>query len=99
MAGRIRDLTNRGAVLAAAKECDALGKDTFLERYGYRSATKYLLVIDGKQYDSKAIAGVAYGFQHSKRGQLKSSEFSGVITPGAAATRPKAMGFEIFEIA
>jgi hypothetical protein len=59
------------------QEYDQLGGDRFLSRYGYRPARSYVLVEDGKEYPSKAIAGVAVGKQHPGRGPLRSDEFSG----------------------
>ena len=44
----------------AVAEYDRLGQDEFLAHYGFGRATAYLLIIDGKAYDSKAILGVAY---------------------------------------
>ena len=32
---------------------------------------------NGRAYDSKAIAGVAYGFEHPDKGWLRADEFSG----------------------
>ena len=57
----LRDVT-REAVLAAIVEYDRLGQDEFLARYGFAQARAYLLVHDGKAYDSKAIVGAAHGF-------------------------------------
>ena len=64
----------REQVVAAMAECDALGVDTFLAKYGYRPSRAYALAHAGKLYPSKAILGVAAG--------LAPSAFSG----GAAHT-------------
>lgn len=37
-----------------------MGRDAFLDTYGYKRAREYFLVHDGRRYDSKAIAGVAH---------------------------------------
>ncbi len=50
------------AVNKAMDECDALGVDAFLRSHGFDPAITYWAVRDGKQYPSKAIFGVAYGF-------------------------------------
>ena len=71
----LSDLTDANAVLAAIRECNLLGRDAFLERYGFGKAKGYFLIHDGKAYDSKAIAGAAYGYQHGTA--LKPQEFSG----------------------
>jgi predicted restriction endonuclease len=76
---------DRAMVLAAIEEYDQLGRDAFLERYGYRGARDYFIIHNGRQYDSKAIAGVA----HRRVGgrPLRASEFS-----GGAATVGRVLG-------
>ena len=70
------DISEQG-VLAAITEFDELGRDAFLEKYGYAHAKNYVLVHDGSEYDSKAICGVAYGYDFPDQGPLESSSFSG----------------------
>ena len=69
------DIT-RDAVLAAVAEYDELGQDQFLGKYGFERARLYVLVHDGKSYDSKAIVGAAHGFLPGQR-PLTAREFSG----------------------
>ncbi|MGW0698024.1 hypothetical protein ACWD0A_01510 [Streptomyces sp. NPDC002867] len=57
----LTDIT-RSEILQAAAECDRLGRDPFLQRYGFGRARSYLLLIDGKEYDSKAVVGAAHGY-------------------------------------
>jgi 5-methylcytosine-specific restriction endonuclease McrA len=71
----LRDIT-RTAILAAIAEYDRLGQDEFLVEYGFDRARSYLLIHDGKAYDSKAIAGVAHGFLPGERA-LTTRDFSG----------------------
>ncbi len=71
----LSQLTSREAVLAAIYEYDQLGKDAFLELYGFGEARNYFLVHDEKEYDSKAIAGVAYKNQFGVL--LSAADFSG----------------------
>lgn len=71
------DLTDREAVLAAVREYDTLGRDAFLAKYGFGRAKHWMLVLDGRMYDSKAIVAAAHGFQHPELGALHASEFSG----------------------
>jgi TIR domain len=71
----LRDIT-RAAVLAAIEEYDQLGQDEFLAMHGFDRARSYLLVYDGKAYDSKAIVGVAHGFLPGER-SLAARDFSG----------------------
>lgn len=89
----INELTERSAVLRAITEFDALGREAFLERYGFGEATRYFLLYEGRRYDSKAIAGVAYGYQFPQRGPLRPRDFSG---GESGAVRPlRALGFEV----
>jgi 5-methylcytosine-specific restriction enzyme B len=83
----------RDAVLQAVAEFDELGRDAFLDHYGFGRARDYLLVVDGKRYDSKAILGAAYGYDRPDEGPLTKDDFSG----GAATTaaRLKKLGFEV----
>jgi len=72
---RLNDIRSEH-VLRALELCDQLGREAFLHRYGFNHAQTYVLVHDGRPYDSKAIVGVAHGFLPGQRA-LVSSEFSG----------------------
>lgn len=74
MAHRIPQHVTRNDVLAAIAECDELGVEGFLARYGFGPSKRYQLRFSGRSYPSKAILGVAAG--------LNAAEFSG----GAAHT-------------
>jgi hypothetical protein len=89
----LSDLSERAAVLQAMAEYDQLGRDAFLARYGYGPARSYFVLHDGKQYDSKALAGVAIGKQFPASGALAASDFSG----GEATVKAKLeeLGFEV----
>ncbi|MEV4477025.1 HNH endonuclease [Nonomuraea sp. NPDC049504] len=76
---------NRVMVLAAIKEYDQLGRDAFLDRYGFREARHYFILHNGHRYDSKAIAGVAHRGVDGR--VLRPSEFS-----GGAATVGRVLG-------
>ena len=56
------DRVEQTDVLLAITEYDELGAEAFLDTHGFKPARTYLLVHDGKTYDSKAILGVAYGY-------------------------------------
>jgi 5-methylcytosine-specific restriction protein A len=71
------DLNSPKAVLQAIEEYDRLGEEAFLERYGFGPARSYFLIHKGRRYPSKAIAGVAHGYQYPKKGALTSGEFTG----------------------
>jgi hypothetical protein len=73
----LSDLTSRSAVLQAISEFEQLGREGFLKKYGYGPAHRYFLEHNARHYDSKAIVGVAYGYQFPQRGPLQNSEFSG----------------------
>jgi len=90
-------IQNRKSILQAIDECDQLGRDTFLKTYGYGPAQSYFLVHDGKKYDSKAIVGVAYGYENPTEGPLNAGDFSG----GSATVQGwlEEVGFEIEVIA
>lgn len=66
---------SRDNVLKAVAEYDELGRERFLSEYGYEPATGYLLVHEGRTYDSKAIAGVAHKFDQGRA--LRPDELSG----------------------
>jgi len=77
MTSSLADLTNRQAVLAAIDEFNTLGREAFLDNYGYGPAKEYFLRYEGGYYDSKAICGAAVGHQYPDQGSLGSNEFSG----------------------
>jgi hypothetical protein len=70
-------LTDPAAVRSAIRECDELGLDAFLRKYGFGHSRSYHLIFEGNEYPSKAIVGVAVGKQHPARGALRSSDISG----------------------
>lgn len=87
----LSDITDRSAVLAAMEEFDRVGRDTFLERHGFSTAREYLVLHEGRAYDSKAIVGVAHG--HQTGTPLSAGEFSG----GEQTVVPllERLGFEV----
>ena len=78
-------------VRQAAAEFDHLGQDGFLARYGFGRARAYLLILDGKSYDSKAILGVAYQLATGR--PLGPHDFSGGVHGAAGVLQT--VGFEI----
>jgi hypothetical protein len=91
----LSDLTSPTAIKLALKECDRLGRDRFLSRYGFGHAREYTLRYNDREYDSKAIVGVAHGYQFPDAGPLISEEFSGGIASSGAATKAFSLGFDI----
>ena len=91
----LRDISDPKAVLQAIAEFDSLGAPAFLTKHGFKPAKQYLLAYEGKLYDSKAIAGVAHGYQFPEDGPLKASEFSG--GSATVAAKLSAFGFEVIQ--
>jgi hypothetical protein len=89
----ISALTSRDQVLEAIRRFDRLGRKEFLARHGYGPAVRYRLRYRGKLYDSKAIAGVAWGLQHFNDPHQRPASFTG----GARSSVPtlKRLGFTI----
>lgn len=75
------ELNEGDAVRRAVEEFDSLGREAFLERYGFGRSKEYFLDWNGKLYDSKAIVGVAHKYQFPEQGALTPGDFSaGEIT-------------------
>ena len=89
----IKDITAE-AVLEAIAEHDRLGQHRFREKYGFGAARTYVLVHEDREYDSKAIVGVAHGYLPG-RSVLSPAEFSG----GAETVKPvlERLGFVVRE--
>ena len=81
-------------VVWAVEEYDRLGQDRFLAEYGFGRATAYLLIYEGRSYDSKAVLGVAYKFATGM--PIASREFSGGIYGAAGVLRK--LGFEVRDV-
>ncbi len=71
------DLTDWDAVLNAIAEFDRLGRDRFLAEHGFGRARSYFLRYNDRDYDSKAVVGVAHGYQFPTLGPLSAADFSG----------------------
>lgn len=83
----------KAAVLGAIAEFDQLGRDEFLNRHGFGRAQSFFLEHDGKNYDSKAILGVAHAYSGDLRIALRPDEFSG--GESGAARHLRELGFEV----
>jgi 5-methylcytosine-specific restriction enzyme A len=82
---------SREAVLKTISEHNRIGREGFLATYGYGHARDYVLMHDGNEYDSKAIAGVAHKYEYGR--PLRHDEFSGG-REGAAAWLEQ-LGFRV----
>jgi hypothetical protein len=89
-------ITDRDAVIQAIAECERLGQEQFLERYGFGAPREYFIRHHGKLYPSKAIMGVAYGKQHPSEGPLRPEDFSG--GRNAAARRVVTLDFDVVHL-
>jgi putative restriction endonuclease len=86
----LADIT-REAVLQAVAEHDRLGDEAFRTTYGFGTARRYVLNVNGRTYDSKAIAGVAHRYVTGT--PLRAAEFSdGEATVVARLTT---LGFDV----
>lgn len=93
MAG-ISSLTDRRAVLQAVAEYDRMGRDAFLDRYGFGRAKWWYLLHGRKQYDSKAIVGAAIGHQTGQA--LTAKDFSGGEV--SAVRRLRSLDFRVLRL-
>ncbi|MCH7583231.1 MAG: hypothetical protein IIC72_11450, partial [Acidobacteria bacterium] len=73
------------SVVRAVEEFDELGRDAFLAKYGFREARSYYLNLNGRLYDSKAIAGVAHQYARPDLGLLRAAKGL-TYTPGKTHT-------------
>ena len=87
----LADLT-RSSVESALNEAEQIGRDAFLQKYGFGPARSYVIEWQDGQYDSNAIAGVANGFVAGQKA-LGSNEFSG--GEKTVATRLRQLGFTV----
>jgi putative restriction endonuclease len=71
-----KELTDPQAVLKALAEFDQLGRQAFLQKYGFGGAGRFRIVQDDRRYDAKAIIGAARGLQFPERGPLKTEDFA-----------------------
>jgi HNH endonuclease len=49
----------------------------FLEKYGFGRSTRFVVRVNGRDYDSKALLGAAHGKQFPELGPLPHNNFSG----------------------
>lgn len=90
----ISEVVTRESVCKAIAIHDDMGREAFLAHYGYGPATRYFLSVDGKEYDSKAICGVAYLLNHPE-GSRPRNFSGGVSNKNTAATVLANLGFRI----
>jgi hypothetical protein len=90
-------LTDAAAVEAAIAEFDRLGRTSFLSKYGFGRSREYMLRLpSGALYDSKAIVGAAYGYQHPEQGPLPAVAFSG--GEETVGRKLRELGFDVIRV-
>ncbi|MEU3613040.1 HNH endonuclease signature motif containing protein [Streptomyces sp. NPDC006872] len=85
----------RAGILRAIAEHDRLGTEAFRAEYRFHAAATYLLVHEGRQYDSKAIAGVAHLYDFGVALKPSSPGLSGGLKHAVAWLRRE--GFTVVE--
>jgi 5-methylcytosine-specific restriction enzyme B len=80
------------SVLAAIDEFDRDDRDAVLDRHGFQRARDWLVVHNGREYDSKALYGIAYGIQYPDEEPIR---LRGLQGGGTVLRRLRALGFEI----
>ncbi|MBS0333423.1 MAG: hypothetical protein JSS35_11705, partial [Proteobacteria bacterium] len=87
-------LINRDAVLRAIAECDELGRERFLRDHGFGKNRGYVVEHEGKEYDAKAIVGVAHGYASPNQRPLTGGDFHSSNT---TVRQPlERLGFKVF---
>lgn len=92
---RLSDLTSGDAVQAALDEFSSVGQEAFLRAHAFGRAGAYLVQNPrtGEWADSKAIAGVALGYQFPGTDGLGARDFSG--GEATVQARLEALGFTV----
>lgn len=97
MSANLSALT-REAVMLALAEFRRLGREVFLQRYGFGEARDYFVrdPVSGLLCDSKAIAGAAYGHARPQEGALAASAFSGGVA--TVVRRLRELNFDVVAV-
>ena len=53
--GKLENLTQPAAAERAMEEVRALGRDTFIEKYGFKRSRDFFVIHEGRAYDSKPL--------------------------------------------
>lgn len=88
------------AVEAAMAECREMGEEAFRSHYGFHKSRRYRLLHEGREYDSKPIAAVAFRHIEGFKRALRSGELSGgESSPDAAGSLLRALDFTVVTLA
>jgi MoxR-like ATPase len=79
-----------GDVELAMAEAEELGREPFLEKYGFGFSTRYLVRHAGHFYDPKALIGVAHAYRDDQ-GALTRNDFDAT----QAVAQLRSLGFEV----
>ncbi|MDR7086857.1 hypothetical protein J2X11_001696 [Aeromicrobium panaciterrae] len=86
-------LTKAEAVLEAVEEFRSLGRNTFLDKYGFAVSRVYFMSLDDQLFDTKPIVAAALAIERPDLPPLKAGDFSGGLS-GAVRVLEK-LGFEV----
>src|SRR4051794_17750353 len=92
----LNDLRRPESVRSAMAECDAIGREPFLAKYGFRKSRTYLVLDGPRFYDSKPLLAAAHGVEHRDLGPLSPDSFSGGDDHAAAVLRR--LGFDVIAL-
>lgn len=92
-------IQNEASVLAAIRECDSVGRDQFLRKYGFKRARRITLKFDQQEYDPRAIFAVASQHEGRTPKALTAKELSLLILRLSTDLEDNltSLGFEILE--
>src|SRR3954453_1682808 len=84
---RLSELTDRSAGDAAVAEFRVLGRQAFLEKYGFAESKSYFAQVDDQLIDSKPLVAAIWAHQHPGRAPLSAADFSGGEAGAGTALR------------
>jgi hypothetical protein len=73
----ISKIENRDSIIKAIQGYDRVGEERYLKDHGFGKAKRYHLKYRNKLYASKAIVGVAHGFEFPNEPKLTANDFNG----------------------
>jgi hypothetical protein len=89
----LEQLTSADAVRAAVAEFDDMGRNAFLERYGFGPSRSYFLKVGDRLYDLQGDRRRSAWTPESRARPLHADQFSGGIVTVAA--KLGSLGFEV----
>jgi MoxR-like ATPase len=83
---------SRESVLKAIAEFERDGRDVVLRRHQFRRALDYVVVHNGREFDSKALYGIAYGIEYPYEEPIRNRGLQGGL---GVVRRLEGLGFEV----